>query len=122
MSARTIAGWVLSVLPSLMFAFAAYLKLTGNAAEVDGFRLFGLPIWFMYVVGVAELTGVGLLLFTRQRLAGAAILCVVGLGAAFEHATHEQLGMAPIPLALAALAVVGALLRDAQAKMHAAGS
>jgi len=118
MNARTIAGWVLSVLPSLMFVFAGYLKLSGSAMEVDGFKLFGLPIWFMYVVGVTELTGVALLLFTKWPLVGAAILSVVGVGAAFEHLTHAQLGYAPIPLALAACAVAGALLRAGGPKIR----
>jgi putative oxidoreductase len=119
MNVRAIAGWALSILGSLMFAFAGTLKLIGSSVESDGFRVFGLPIWFMYVVGVVEITGVVLLLFTKRPLIGAALLCVVGAGAAFEHLTHAQLGFAPIPLLLAAFAVAGALLRGARIRSRA---
>jgi hypothetical protein len=114
---RTIAGWVLSVLASMVFLFAAFPKLTGNPMAIEGFARFGLPVWFMYGVGVAEVAGVALLLFTKRRLAGAGLLGVVGIGACFEHATHAQLGMAPIPLVVAAFAVAGAFLRGAPAKV-----
>jgi uncharacterized membrane protein YphA (DoxX/SURF4 family) len=116
---RPIAGWLLSAIASAIFLYAAFLKLASNAMEIAGFTLFGLPIWFMYLVGIAEVTGVALLLLTKQRLAGAWILSVVGLGAAFELATHAQLGMAPVPLVLAAFALGGARLRSASGSIRA---
>ena len=116
--ARTIAGWVLSILASLVFLPAAFSKLSGSAAAIERFARFGLPIWFMYAVGVAEITGIALLLFTKQRLAGAAILSAVGVGACFEHLTHAQLAMAPVPLVAAAFAVAGALLRGSAVEVR----
>jgi len=112
MTARQIIGWILSIVASAMFALAGYLKLTSNPMETQAFAMYGLPLWFVYVVGVMEIAGVILLLFTKWRTAGAALLTVVGLGATFEHATHAQLAMAPIPLAAAACAIVGAMLRE----------
>jgi hypothetical protein len=89
------------------------MKFTANPAEVAGFTLFGLPIWFMYLTGAMEVGGVVLLLLSPWRYAGAALLVIVGLGATFEHLTHGQYAMAPIPFVCAALAVLGASLLQA---------
>lgn len=112
MKPKSVIGWILSILSALIFLFAAYLQLTGNPIEVQGFGLFGLPLWFMYIVGATEVIGSGLLLSPKQPLAGAALLSLIGLGAAYEHLSHGQLGFAPIPLVVSALAVGGAILRD----------
>jgi putative oxidoreductase len=114
MTVRRVAGWAAAILASLMFLLAAVMKFTNNPAEVVGFTLFGLPIWFMYVSGAMELGGVALLLLSPWRYAGAALLVIVGLGATFEHLTHGQYVMAPIPFICAALAVLGAVLLQAQ--------
>lgn len=110
MRARSIAGRTLSVIAAVMFVPAAVLKLIGNSIETTTFVQFGLPIWFMYVVAVVELTGVALLLFSKRRLAGAALLTVVGLGAIVETALHMPLAMVLVPLIAAACAVGGAFL------------
>jgi len=109
-TARRVVSWVAAILSSLMFLLAAFMKFTDNPAEAAGFALFGLPIWFMYLTGTMELGGVVLLLLSPWRYAGAALLVVVGLGATFEHLTHGQYAMAPIPFICAALAVLGAVL------------
>ena len=112
-SGPKVAGWIMSILAGVLFLFAAFLKLTHNAMEVEGFRTFGLPIWFMYLVGLMELAGAALLL-TRRPIAGAVLLCIVGLGASFEHATHAQMPLAPLPLLAAFIAAFGGYLRVRQ--------
>ncbi|HEY0797965.1 MAG TPA: DoxX family protein [Candidatus Baltobacteraceae bacterium] len=112
MKARVISGWVLSGIAALLFFTAGCFKLSNNPIDVNAFTLYGLSLPFMYAVGVAEIAGAATLL-TKQRLAGAVVLTIVGLGAAFEHLTHAQAAFAPIPLVLAAFALGGALLRGA---------
>jgi uncharacterized membrane protein YphA (DoxX/SURF4 family) len=110
MNVRAIAGWVLAVIAALLFAMAGIMKLIGNAMEVQTFVQFDLPMWFMYLVGVVEIAGVTLLLFTEQRLIGAGFLTVVGIGACVEMALHGQAAFCWFPLACAAAAIAGAKL------------
>jgi len=109
-TSRRILGWICAIVPSALFLLAAFFKVTSNPAEVAAFVLYGLPIWFMYLVGAMEIGGVVLLLLTPWRLVGAALLVCVGLGATAEHLTHNQAAFAPVPFLCAALAVAGALL------------
>jgi uncharacterized membrane protein YphA (DoxX/SURF4 family) len=120
MTTRVVTGWVLSIVAALAFTFAGAIKLAGNVQAVTMFAQFGLPPWFVYLVGIAEIAGSVLLLVPWRPSIGAAILCCVAAGAAFECLAHEQAAFAPMAPVLAALAVAGTLLRGARASVRAA--
>jgi hypothetical protein len=81
---------VLLVILSLIFLSAAIPKLLGLQIEVTGFAQVGLPVWFMYCIGLGELFGaIGIWTKTFFRyayeglflvLAGAIILTVIYQG------------------------------------------
>jgi len=83
--------YVLLVIISLIFLSASVPKLLGLQIEVTGFAQVGLPVWFMYCIGVGELLGV-IGLWTKALfryayeglfvvLIGAVILTVIYQGA-----------------------------------------
>lgn len=75
--ALSVTLWVLQILLALMFASAAFPKLTGALTTVDTFARIGIGQWFRYVVGALEVAGaIGLLI---PRLAGPAALGLVVL-------------------------------------------
>lgn len=54
---QKIVYYVLLVLISALFIFAAIPKLMGQAIEVSAFASVGLPVWFMYIIGIGEIAG-----------------------------------------------------------------
>ena len=92
MNWRTILLWVLRVAVAALFAFAAYLKLTGSAMEVDVFEKVGLGQWFRYVTGLIELGGALAVLWPPFSVAGAAALLLVDIGAFIAQVSvlHED--------------------------------
>ena len=55
---QKIAYYVLLVIISALFLWAAYMKFTENPQEVAGFVTAGLPLWFMQMIGIGEVLGV----------------------------------------------------------------
>jgi len=77
---RTITTWVLTILVAAVFVMAGFQKITQAEAMVTAFNGFGLPLWFMTLVGIAEIVGaIGLLLPPIAFVAG---LGLMGLAAA----------------------------------------
>ncbi len=94
--ARSITGWIASVLMAAGFGAAAMGKLSGAAAPM--FEAWGYPSWFMTLTGVLELAGaIGLLIPKTARWA---ILGLGGLmlGAAFTHLTNNEASQVVRPL------------------------
>jgi putative oxidoreductase len=79
--AINIVTWVLCVLVSAEFLYAAGLKLIGNPAEVSLFAAIGWGQWFRYFTGLLELWGAVILLIPGRSRRGALLLSVVMLGA-----------------------------------------
>ena len=103
-----IVSWVLCVLIAIAFFVAAFFKFIGAPMEVQAFNLFGLPIWFMYVIAVVELvSAVGVLIPRYASIAAALAACNM-LGALTMHLTHGQTAAASVPfvLMIASIAVV----------------
>ncbi len=48
---------VLRVILTALFLFTAFDKLRDDPMAVAGFATIGMPVWFMYVIGVGELIG-----------------------------------------------------------------
>lgn len=55
---QKITYYVLLVVVSALFLMAAIFKLIGSPMEIAAFASVGLPVWFMYVIGIGELCGV----------------------------------------------------------------
>lgn len=115
-SLRPLALLLLRIALGVVFVFHGYPKLAHSSAALQGvFQQHGLPGYFVYVAGVLETFGGGLLvagLFTRA----AALLLAIEMGVAIAkmHSGHGPMAVHEyeFPLALAtacfALATVGA--------------
>lgn len=111
MKARTIVGWVVSLLLFVAFLGASFAKLTTSAMMVQEFASFGYPLWFMYVTGAIELVSAVLVIVPRTSSIGAALLVCVMLGAIFSHLTHGQAARVGAPIVLLVLAAIAFVLR-----------
>jgi putative oxidoreductase len=80
-----IIFWVLIaayVIPGYIFGTK---KLIGHKHSIGEFKRFGYPLWFMHVLGLAEITGSTLMLFSATRIYGIAIFPVILAGAVYTH-------------------------------------
>lgn len=90
---QKIAYYVLLILISLNFIAAAIPKLTNNDQAVQGFISAGLPLWFMYTIGVGELLGViGLWTkkFFRYAYEGLFLVLLGAIGTTFAFVSHVE--------------------------------
>lgn len=95
MKARTIIAWVIQVVLAVGFIMSGGQKLLHLPDTVAMFGKLGLPGWFAYLIGGAELLG-GLGLLVPRLVRPAALgLVVVMLGAAFMHTTRIPGGLLP---------------------------
>jgi putative oxidoreductase len=92
---KKTAQWtptVLLALPMIVFGSA---KLAGVPDVLASFATMGLPGWFGYAVGCAEvLGGIGLLIPRLSALAATALIPIM-LGALYFHITYEVPSAAP---------------------------
>ncbi len=93
-----IVYWVFATLLAGAFGFAGFLKVFANPMEVELFTRFGYPLWFMYVIGAAELAGAlglicGQFVDTRLPRAAAMGLLVIMTGAIGSHLVYDSLFM-----------------------------
>jgi len=82
---RTIIVWVLTVLAAVAFAGAGLSKLSGSEQMVTAFNAFGFPLWFMTLVGLAEVAGAIVLLLPPIAFIGGLSLMGVAGGAFITH-------------------------------------
>ena len=95
-----IVTWALSILIAIAFLPAAFLKFIGSPLEAQAFILFGLPLWFMYVIGVVEVVAAIGIFIPRYASIAAALAACVMLGAVIMHLTHGQTASAVVPFVL----------------------
>ena len=109
---RTITIWVLTILVAIAFAGAGLQKITQAEAMVTAFNGFGLPLWFMTLVGIAEIVGaIGLLLPPIAFVAGLGLMGIGG-GAFITHmASGDSIGMAIPAIVVFVLSVIVTWLR-----------
>ena len=87
--------WVATILAALAFMAAGSAKLMGVEAMHQSFALMGLPSWFGYFIGAAELAG-GIALFIRPLAALASLgLAIIMVGAAYFHVSYSV--PSPVP-------------------------
>ncbi|PKL76932.1 MAG: hypothetical protein CVV27_07755 [Candidatus Melainabacteria bacterium HGW-Melainabacteria-1] len=85
---------------ALMFVVSGLFKFFAPALLPLSFASFGYPVWFAYVVALAEIGGGILLLGQRSCFYGASLLGLILFGAFLTHLIHGQNQLAVVPLAL----------------------
>lgn len=109
-----IAGWVLSILPSLLLLFGAFMKITRNPEVVKGWDHFGYAQSVSVPIGITEGLCTLLYLIPQTRYLGG-ILLAAYLGGAV--ATHVRLGEPfHMPIIIGVVLWVGLWLRDTRVR------
>jgi hypothetical protein len=108
--AARIAGWIMSILPSLLFAFSGVMKLAHPPQLDEGFTHLQIPVSWAFGLGVLELGCLVIYLIPRTAVIGA-ILLTGYLGGAML--THLRVGEPPVTHVILGIVLWGGLwLRD----------
>ena len=108
MEIKTIVFWVLMaafIIPSFIFG---YQKLIGQKQKAEQFNRFGYPLWFMRIIGLAEIIGCFLLLIHETRNIGVMIFAIIFAGAIYTHIKQKdpkKETMAPVIVLIHLLAI-----------------
>ncbi len=113
MSARTIGLWVLKLVASAFFLYAASLKLASQPNMVAEFGTIGFGQNFRLLTGAIEVIGVALLLWPRTTLYGVGILLCVCAGAFAAQIGPLHGDIIHVLACIAALLGIGWLARGA---------
>jgi hypothetical protein len=105
-----ITGWIMTILPSLMFAFSGVMKFVPSPQLEEGFTHLQLPVAWASRLGVLELVCLAVYLVPRTAVVGA-ILLTGYLGGAML--THLRVGEPPVMHVILGIVLWGGLwLRD----------
>lgn len=96
--------YIALTLLTALFLMGGVTKLMGAQQVVDTFNHFGLPLTFMYFIGLCEAAGAIGLWIPKLSVLAAVGLIIVMLGAVSMHFMHD-----PITAAIPALAALGLL-------------
>lgn len=114
---KAIGKWIPTVLLALPLIGAGTAKLMGVEALHASFNAMGLPDWFGYFIGAAELAGgFGLLIPKLSALAATGIVPIM-LGAVYFHIAYATPSAIPAVVFIA-LAVYTIVVRKAQAAWY----
>ena len=102
-----------SIVLALIVGAAGVAKLMGVPMVHQSFGILGLPAWFGYFIGAAEVAGaIGLFIPSLSRLAAAG-LAIIGVGAVYFHIMHTPLSQGVPAMVMLALALFVAVKRRA---------
>ncbi len=105
------AGWIISVLPALMFLMSGTMKLVQPAGFEDDWAKFGYPKDLAVAIGVTELACTVIYLVPRTAVLGAVLLTGYLGGATATHVRVEDpLFFAPVIVGM--LVWLGLVFRD----------
>ncbi len=108
---RTIIIWIASVLLLLGFGGAGLAKVMGAEPMVQSLASYGLPTWFVTLLGVGEIVGaIGLLVRPMSSLAALG-LTAIAFGAIVNHAVNPPITMAIPAIILLILSLAVAWMR-----------
>lgn len=110
--AARITGWILTILPSLLFAFSGTMKLVSASSPqlAEGFTHLQIPVSWAVKLGLLELGCLVVYLIPRTAVVGA-ILLTGYLGGAML--THLRVGDVPATHVIMGIVLWGGLwLRD----------
>ena len=104
---------IASAVLALIVGAAGIAKLMGVPMVHQSFGILGLPSWFGYFIGAAEVAGaVGLFIPSLSRLAAGG-LAIIGAGAVYFHVMHTPLSQGIPAMVVLALAIFIAVKRRA---------
>ena len=76
-------------------------KFDNTSTIAASFSEWGYPLWFMYLVGVCEISGGILLIIPKTRRLGVFVLSIVMLGAIITHLMNfTSMGYPILPLGI----------------------
>ena len=111
---KTMAPTVLAVLFAIPMILAGLAKIAGTPELHQSFEMMGLPEWFGYFIGLAELLGgIGLLVSRFSALASLALIPIM-LGAAYFHIVYAVPSAIPA-IAFTLLAIIVVYLKREEA-------
>ena len=113
-SGKVWAGRVISVLPCLLFALSAYLKLKDGPEVLKGFAHLGIPVSMMIPLAILEITCVVIYLIPATSVLGAILLAGYIGGAICTHLRVGDPFIAQISLGI--LVWLGLYLRENRLK------
>jgi len=98
---------VVAVLLGLALGGGGASKLASQSTQVTHFIGWGLPHWFLMLVGTFEVIGGVLLALPPSRPVGSLVLSTIMVGALWTHVAHaEWAETAPVVLVFALLMVI----------------
>ncbi len=108
---RTIIIWIVTVLLFLVFGSIGLAKVLGAEGMLQNLARYGLPTWFITLLGVGEVVGaIGLLVRQVSSLAALG-LAVIAFGAIVNHAVNPPFMMAIPAIILLVLSLAVAWMR-----------
>src|SRR4051812_39930760 len=69
-----IIGWIMTILPALMFIFSGVMKFSQNAEVQKGFEHLGWPVTLAVRLGILELACIIIYLIPRTAVLGAILV------------------------------------------------
>lgn len=112
---QKIAYYVINVLVSAAFLFAAFPKLSADPQAIQGFAVVGLPVWFVYTIGILEVLGVIGLWIPRVARRAAEGLIIIMIAATIITAVSVSVVVAILPFAVGILLCVQTWLMSKRA-------
>ena len=103
---QKIIYYVLNVLLTAVFLFAAYPKLVAAPEAIQGFAVAGLPVWFMYLIGAFEVLGAIGLWMRKTAPLSACGLIIIMIAAVIITAIFVSVTMAIMPLVVGIVLVI----------------
>ena len=85
---KNIGIWVLRIIVAGLFAFAGFMKLSGQPMMVEEFSVVGLGDWFRIFAGLVEIVGAAAVLYPVTTAWGALLLLCVDVGAFIAQVTR----------------------------------
>ncbi len=108
---QTFIIWIVTVPPFLIFGGAGLAKVMGAEPMVQSLASFGLPTWFVTLIGVGEVVGaIGLLVRPVSSLAALG-LAAIAFGAIVTQAVNAPITTAIPAIILLVLSLAAAWLR-----------
>ncbi len=75
----------------------------GSHDQIEHFRQWGYPLWFLYFIGLVEVVGGFCLFIPKAQYYGIVVLSVTMVGAAVTHLRAHEMSAFPVPLILLVL-------------------
>ncbi|MBW3582681.1 MAG: DoxX family protein [Euryarchaeota archaeon] len=104
--AHNKGAWTASILLAIVFFVTGGMKLMDMTMMREMFtQVWGYPLWFMFFIGIVEVTGAILVLIPKVAAYGGALLTINMIGAVGTHIMAGQWLYMLLPIIVGAIAV-----------------